>query len=96
MPVDQRRDSRFASDKDYVQRSTLEKLNIIKNNLRHLLKVRGGAKKCNDAKEFISKGGPFLDWEMDKIEKIYESVMKGADLPSCNTHHDKKRKGCGL
>jgi len=83
---------RYSSDKESAQASTRYQINFMKQNLKYLRRVdkKGGYEK------FIVELGPaegLLSWQISKVEKVFELVWKGYDMPSVNEHVDRKPKG---
>lgn len=71
-----------ASDKRRFQTSAREKIKFILENTKSLLKVRNGHKYLLEIKEFNSIIGELEQWQLNKIEKIYEKVWQGAGYES--------------
>ena len=82
----------YSSDKAIALKSTEVQIKFINDNLKWLAKVD----KKGTHQKFMQELGPvggLKDWEISRIEKIYELVWKGYDMPSVNEHIDKKNKG---
>jgi hypothetical protein len=82
----------YASDRTSAQKSTQFQIDFVRDNFAWLAKVD----KHGTHRKFMDEIGPvaFLkDWEVSRIEKIYELVWKGYEMPAVNEHVDKKRKG---
>lgn len=79
-----------------AQRLSGEKIAFVMEKLPLLRRVDKKGKGEAAAKEFYDmylRREPFSENQMNYIDGLYEQVMKGAGLPSCNLHIDKKRKG---
>lgn len=99
MGLQQIRDS-YSSDKDRAQRGARELLKYIVANIKHLKNVdRSGHKQkaVMDFQRMIERREEFTPGQLNYIDGLWESVMKGANYESVNIHVDKKRKGlrCG-
>ncbi|MBW7887436.1 MAG: hypothetical protein H3C35_03620 [Bacteroidetes bacterium] len=82
----------YSNDKSSALNSTKAQLDFIRANMKWLARVD----KNGTHAKFIQEVGPvegMQDWERAKIEKIYEMVWKGYEMPAVNEHVDKKRKG---
>lgn len=93
--VDQVRDT-YSSDAQQAQRSSRETFAVIVSNIEHLEKVdpNGTHEKFLDCITFdVENGNDLLDWQMARLDTIYERMMKGAGLPSVPVHQDRRRKG---
>lgn len=77
-----------SSDKDYVQRSTREKLTIIMANLKALARVKGGEQLVRTAKSFFIQKESFTPNQITFIDTILEKTYKGAGFDSCSTKYD--------
>lgn len=83
---------RYSSDKAIAQSSTQIQINFILANMEWLDRVD----KKGVHRKFMEGLGPvnsLADWEISRVERIYELVWKGYEMPSVNVHVDKKRKG---
>ena len=82
----------YFSDRASAQRSTQIQIDFIRQNIQWLRRV--DAKGVHE--KFVNGVGPvaFLkDWEISRIDKIYELVWKGYEMPSVDEHRDARRKG---
>ena len=93
--IQQIRDT-YSRDTDLAKRSTREKFSFIVSNMNHLEKVdRTGTheKFLDTITDDMENDVMLQDWQMARIEKIYELVMRGAGLPYVPEHQDRRRKG---
>lgn len=93
--VDQVRDT-YSSDAAQAQRSVREQFTIIVSNFALLEKVdpKGTHEKFLDSiTDDVERSIPLQDWQMARVDEIYEKVMKAAGLPSVPRHMDRRRKG---
>jgi hypothetical protein len=83
----------YSSDKSVALRSTEVQVKFIKDNLKYLARVdkKGSHRKFMD--ELPGEVTLLADWQRSRVEKIYELVFKGYDMPAVNEHVDRKRKG---
>jgi hypothetical protein len=82
----------YSSDRAIALKSTLAQLEFILANMKYLDRVD----RTGSHRKFLEDLGPvagLADWQISRIEKIYELVWKGYDMPSVNDHVDKKRRG---
>jgi len=89
------RDS-YSNDSRQAKISTREQFTIIVSNMELLETVdRFGnhEKFLDEITEEVENGVGLRDWQIARIEKIYELVMKAAGLPHVDEHKDKRRKG---
>lgn len=92
--VDKIRDT-YSNDAALAKRSTREKFAFIVSNMELLETVdkRGSHEKfLDDITDAVENNETLIDWQIAKIEHIYELVMKAADLPYVPLHADRRRK----
>ncbi len=86
----------YSSDKERVQKSAKVNIEFCLANLNALRSVDRSKKKVHALFSFVEMlrlHESFTAKQLNLIDGIYESTMKGLKLPSVNPHIDKKRKG---
>ena len=87
---------RYSSDVDLAKRSTREKFSFIVSNIGLLERfdTNGSHEKfLDDITDQVENNETMLDWQVARIEKIYELTMRAAGLPFVPEHQDRRRKG---
>lgn len=87
---------RYSSDVGLAKRSTREMFSIIVSNFTTIDRIDADGK----IEEFldsitgeVERGEDLLEWQVSKIEDIYERIMRAQGLPSVRVHQDRRRKG---
>lgn len=87
---------RYVSDSASAQRSIRAQVQFIQQQIRYLRSVdpTGVQEKfLNGITPSVEAGHELRDYEIARIEKIYELTMRGLGLPSVPEHQDRRRKG---
>ena len=93
--VDQVRDT-YSSDAAQAQRSCRDQFAIIVSNIEYLeaMDPKGTHEKFLDSiTDDVENKRDLADWQMARLDAIYERMMKGFGLPSVPVHQDRRRKG---
>jgi hypothetical protein len=88
------RSAEYQQEVDRAMASAREQLRIILANEKYLLRVRNGAKKLADARDFserLAKGEELTPNGLSYIDGLYEKMFEGSGLPAAKLHIDKKR-----
>jgi hypothetical protein len=91
MPPDRINTARYLNDNSQAQRTAREQLKFILANGQYLLKVRGGEKYFEDAKDFIKMKDNFTEPQLSFIDVIYEKTMKGLGFESYSSTFKPKK-----
>jgi hypothetical protein len=87
---------RYSPDVELAKRSTRVKYSFIVSNMHLLDRVdRTGSHErfLDTINDDVEADRMLLNWQMARVEKIYELVMKAAGHPSVPEHQDRRRKG---
>lgn len=85
-----------ASDKRRFQTSARAKIEVILKGRSSLLNVKNGKKYIAEIQEFDSISGDLEQWQLNRIELIYEKMWQGTKSPdgeSFGSYQPMKRKG---
>jgi hypothetical protein len=91
--VDRLISPRFEKSITQANNTARVQLDFVLANRGALLSIRGGQKKLSDALDLdyrLKQGEPFSPGQYSYVDGIYESTMKGLDLPSVGNHRDRK------
>jgi hypothetical protein len=86
----------YSSDRSQADRSLLEQIKIVHENLKYLIGSKGKGRQTDDARrlyEKLTKGHVAEEWERGNIEEMYEIVISAKyRLPKAERHHDRRTK----
>lgn len=88
-----RKHDRYSSDVDVSLRSIKSQIEFIRRYIDQLRKVDKKGIHEKFINELPEDVGLLKDWERARVEKIYELVFEGFDLPAVKVHVDRKPKG---
>jgi hypothetical protein len=86
----------YSSDRAQADRSLLEQIKVIHDNIKYLAGNKRSGQKQDDARrlyEKLTKGFKAEDWERSNIEEMYEIVISAKyRLQRADRHHDRRTK----
>ena len=82
MGLDRINNNRFHDDSARKQRMALDYLAFINQHKEKLKTIRNGDNYYKQVVELNAVKEPFAEWQLEKIEELYEMTMKSLGFPS--------------